>query len=34
MNLNIPLVVRSTTTIKYKDYKFFTLETNIDIKRP
>jgi hypothetical protein len=26
--------VRSTTTIKYKDYKFFTVETNIDIKRP
>jgi hypothetical protein len=33
MNLNIPLA-RSTTTIKYKDYKFFTVETNIDIKRP
>ncbi len=26
--------IRSTTTIKYKDYKFFTVETNTDIKRP
>ena len=26
--------VRSTTTIKYKAYKFFTVETNVDIKQP
>jgi len=26
--------IRSTVTVKYKDYKFFTVETNIDLKRP